>query len=333
MKKLKYISSPRELATTPSTKIVYEWEDELIKNTKLKLKVEKQSMFNFYSIIERIGCFDLYNRILSSKELRLRFIMTAKTKKECIINKNTIPVIIDYWLSDEEIDDFCKAYKYCPLILVTNREVYDLFLKKNVKLPFEHWPLSYPDKYKPTDKTFDKKFSFCLFGRPNPMFINYIEKYAELHPDFEYVVSKGKDSNREFYTSKGEFICKDQGRSTYLEMIKQTKITCYSTPGVDKAKGLKTKFNQVTPRLFEMLTNGCMVIGHYPNAADTIWYNLRKFIVNVDTYEEFEREMDRMLNSSIDMTIVNEFMSNHYTSVRAKMLIEICKKRNINIEL
>ena len=105
-----------------------------------------------------------------------------------------------------------------------------------------------------------------------------LEKYASLHPDFEYIINNGDINNRKYVTNTGRFIAKDTGRTSYLDMIKHTKISCYATPGIDEAKRETITFNQVTPRLFEMLCNGCMVIGHYPLSADTIWYNLSSVV-------------------------------------------------------
>lgn len=71
-------------------------------------------------------------------------------------------------------------------------------------------------------------------------------------------------------------------------MIQKTKISCYTTPGIDESKKETSNFNQVTPRLFEMLCNQCHVIGHYPNSYDTNWYNLNSIVPNVDSYNDFE---------------------------------------------
>ena len=61
------------------------------------------------------------------KELRTRFIMNAQDIKVCDINKFTIPVIIDFWLKEEQLPAFYVAYKEVPLILLTNLEVYEFF--------------------------------------------------------------------------------------------------------------------------------------------------------------------------------------------------------------
>lgn len=332
-KKLTAIQSCRKTAKYPSFKIVYEWEDILSKVLGLQIKSDSEWWNKYYRRFENNGLVGLYNAVLPQKDLHLDFIMTASTKRICRVNKNTIPVIIDFWLKDNELDEFINAYKDVPLLLLTNLEVYELLRQHKCPIPIEHWPLSYPDQYALTgDENYEKVYDFCLFGRPNPFFIRFQEEYARRHPDFVYLKTVGTESNREYYTNKGEFVCKDTGRASYLEMIHKTRISCYTTPGIDEGKKAPAMFNQVTPRLFEMLCGGCQVIGHYPNSSDVQWYKLSSIVPNVDNYEEFERVLDYMRAHPLDIQQIKQFMAHHYTSERAKMLIEILNKHDISIK-
>lgn len=67
----------------------------------------------------------LWKILVTRKNLGLRFIMNAQDIKVCDINKFTIPVIIDFWLKEEQLPAFYVAYKEVPLILLTNLEVYE----------------------------------------------------------------------------------------------------------------------------------------------------------------------------------------------------------------
>ena len=170
-----------------------------------------------------------------------------------------------------------------------------------------------------------------MFGRPNPFFIRLLDKYCIKHPDFCYIMNNGDINNRQYISNKGDVVAKDTGRLSYLKMISSTKISCYSTPGIDESKKVSSEYNQVTPRVFEMLCNGCQIIGHYPQAADTIWYNLDSVVPNVDDYDEFEKILDFYRGSSVDIEKYSKFMSNHYTSKRCELLKYILSKYSINI--
>ena len=333
MRYLTTIQSQRKTAQYPSFKIVYEWENILAETLGLKIRSDSEWWYKCYRRFEKNGLVGIYNYFLPKKDLHIDFIMEASTKKLCRITKNTIPVIIDFWLWEEEIPRFFEAYKNVPLLLLTNFEVYELLKKLNCPIPIEHWPLSYPDTSLFSIEENDEKiYDFCLFGRPNPFFIRMQEEYARKHPDFVYLTTTGTESNRKYYTNKGDFVCEDTSRESYLNMIRRTRITCYSTPGIDEGKKKTTSFNQVTPRLFEMLCNGCQVIGHYPaDGADVKWYNLPSIVPNVNSYEEFEIILDNMRKTTADKTKIKSFMDKHYTSTRAKMLIGILRKYNIEL--
>lgn len=332
MRKLTRIQSQRVYAHWSSFNIVYEWEDLLAKGLNIPIKNEGNFKFKFFRRFEKYGLTNLYHSFVAKGDLKLRFVMQAKVEKQCVLDCNTIPVIIDFWLEDQDLAAFYEAYKHCPLVLVTSAEVVEYLKEHQCPLPIEHWPLSYPDIYKmDIDKVKDKKYDFCIFGRPNPFFIRLLDEYCEKHSDFTYIHSTGTENNRAFVDHNGNVVLKDTGRQSYLDMISKTKISCYTTPGIDESKKITGRFNQVTPRLFEMLTNGCSVIGHYPDNADTRFYELKSLIPNVDNYNEFEQALDALRTKPLDFSKIASYMDKHYTSTRAKMLVDILEKHSISL--
>lgn len=319
----------------PSWRVVSEWEQELSRCLNLDIRREnKFSRFVKFRIIDKFKIAGVLNSLKPRRSLSLRFIMKAESHETIFVDKNTVPVIIDFWLNKSDLPFFYYAYRKTTLVLISNLEVYDYLMANNCPLNIVHWPLSYPDKYidsyenkHPTRKDFE----FCIFGRSNPFFLRLLEEYAQKYPDFEYITNSGPSDNRVYVTNKGKIIAKDEGRSSYLEMISRTKISCYSTPGIDESKKESSSFNQVTPRLFEMLSNRCMVIAHYPISADTQWYNLKEYIPNVNNFMEFETVLNKFRKSEFDDRKIGEFLNLHRTSNRAKTLEEILKKNNINI--
>lgn len=332
-RRLGQIFSQRKTAKWPSFKIVYEWEDILSESLEIPIYSDSELWKKFYRRFDKNGLTELYHRLVPVRDLRLDFVMTATTDGDCRNNKNTIPVIIDFWLSEKELPAFFKAYKHVPLMLVTNREVYDFLKRNDCPFPVEHWALSYPDrKLSVGNDRIEKIYDFCLFGRPDPFFERMRDEYAEKHPDFTFLITKGNEKNREYYTNKGEFICKDSGRQSYFDMMCKTKITCYSTPGMDESKRETVIFNQVTPRLFEMLSCGCHVMGHYPeDGADIQWYGLSSVVPCITNYDEFETCLDEILHRDVDVKGKEHFLSRHCTSLRCYSLKEILKKYDISI--
>lgn len=333
MRKLKYIWSYWNGNKYPSHKIVFEWEEILAQQLNLKIRRGNWFVDKYHRAFEKYDLTSLYHALCIKKSLKLDFIMCAQLYKKCEYNKNTIPVIIDYWLDDKEIPAFTEVFKNCPLVLLTNKEVYDILKENKCQLNIEHWPLSFPDYYELKKKDIpDKQYEFTVIGRPNPFFIRLLDKYCENHSDFTYLMNNGEINNRKYINHLGEVVADGNTREDYLNMIKRTKISCYTTPGMDEAKSDTSRFNQVTPRLFEMLANGCMVIGHYPQqGADVLWYELDKIIPNVNNYDEFEKILDSMRVSTFDYDYVKSFLDKHYTSKRAMMLRNILLKHNISL--
>jgi hypothetical protein len=335
MKKLKGFWSRRFKSTTPSWKIVFEWED-IIANA-LNIRIKKESKITnslIYPILSKFSLVQLYHKLVLPIGIYLRFDSIANPTIDARLNKNCIPVIIDFWLKDNDIDKFFKCYKNVPIVLITNKEVYDKLLEKNSPIPIEHWPLSFPDLHALTrNKLKNKKFDVCLFGRNNPFFIRLLDEYSKNHPQFTYLKRVKKDNKLVYIDNRGREILEDNGRTDYLTLIQETKVSCYSTPGIDESKLDSNGYNQVTPRVFEMLCNGCKVIGHYPLSSDVEWYKLYEIVPNVNTYDEFEKCLDEMLATPFDFEKTKRYVERHYTSTRIKMLTDILAKYNISSEL
>ena len=331
-KKLTSISSNKYKASSFDT--VYEWENIIA--DKLNLKIEKQNKFTtwFYRQIEvRLKMRDFFHFFVPSASLSLLFVMDARTLKSCRLTKNTVPVIIDFWLAENQLNLFYENFKYCPVVLISSAEVYQFLLCHNCPLNIAHWPLSLPDYHKLSpDAVFDKKWDLALLGRANPYFLNFLERYCEKHPDFEYVLGTNNIDNRFFYTNKGKKVGHAIGRDAYLEMLRATKISFYTTPGLDLAKKETNFFNQVTPRFLELISGGCLVMAHYPKNADTEYYEMDSLCKDIDSYEDFEKELNQLLYiKEIPFKKYSEYLNKHITSARLNLLVKLLEQNQIKI--
>lgn len=329
-RKLSYIKSYRNCINVPSFNTVYEWEDILSAKLNLKiLKPGKLEKFVLSKLLRKVGLVNLYYKILKQHdEMALLFAMQADTVQDGFYDKNTIVVIIDFWLSINELNSFYQVYENCPLLLITNYEVFEFLKNNNCPIPIEHWPLSLPDSIEV--KLSPKKFDFCFIGRKDPYFVNMVEKYASKNKDFTYITTNDDIEHRVYLNNKGEVVMQDEGRSSYLQMIRDTKITTYTTPGYDKAKTITKSFNQVTPRVLEMISGGCYVLGHYPDNYETQYYELKTMVPQIENYDDFEYYMDLYLKSpNRDIEECVEYLNKHNTSSRIPLLIDVLRKHNI----
>ena len=332
-RRLAYIETDRLLCKSQSYKTVYEWEDILSTELDIPLRYYNRIRQLYHGRFDNNRLTRVYQEFHLKGDLHLLYIMRAGKSQTCRLNSNTIPVLIDFWLKDEDLPAFYDAYRYVPLILVTNMEVYQYLINHKCPIPVEHWPLSFPDKYALKDNVcFEKKYDFCILGRPNPYFLNYLDEYVKRHPSFVYIENSGNVNNRVYRTNKGEIVTDDTSRDAYIQMIRDSRVSCYTTPGLDEAKKDTDCFNQVTPRLFEMLANGCHVIGHYPdNGADVLYYGIHNIVPNVNSYDEFECALDNFIHTPFDYDKTRRFLSCHYTSTRCNMLKGVLGRHNITI--
>lgn len=119
-----------------------------------------------------------------------------------------------------------------------------------------------------------KDFEFTVIGRPNPFFIRLLDEYSSKHPDFEYITNNGDIDHREYVTNRGRFIAKDTGRASYLDVIRRTKITCYSTPGIDEGKKEVTVTIKLLQDCLKCCAMGVKSLGIIPTRQipfGTIW--------------------------------------------------------------
>lgn len=334
MRKLASISSP--YWNGPSFQLVFEWERILSKALNLPIYKQSKLMDWIYRQIDlRLKMTNIFNFFVPFRNFQLIFVMQATAWQFSRLTKNIIPIIIDFWIEDKnELRKFYNSYNRVPLVLVTSAEVYKYLKNNSCPLNIAHLALSLPDQYLPDIITdFKKIYDFCFIGRPNPFFRCLIEKYTEENPEFEYIVNQGEISNREYYTNSGKFVMKDNGRDSYLKIIQSSKITCYSTPGLDEGKEFKTSFNQVTPRLFEMIAGGCYVLGQYPKNEDVEFYELEKYVPNVNSYDQFKFWMDKYrLMPKRNIIECRDFLLKNCTSERIETLKTILFENNIIIK-
>jgi hypothetical protein len=263
-----------------------------------------------------------FNNLLTTKQSALIFNMTPDCNWG--YNKtNIIPLIIDFYIR-ENLLDFYRMYDKNRLILISSKEVFDFLIESGCKLPIKHLALSISDKYRlNTNPISSRCYDVVLMGRQNPILEEYLIKYEKSHPSLKVVRRRQVDGQFIYSTSDGENLGNIDTREKYMNLMCQSKVGLYATPGLDGGEKRTNGFNQVTPRLLEYIVSGCHVIARYPDNSDTKYFELNRFSASVDSYHSFEEQMNIKLASDIDTVAYNSYLQKHYTSVRAKELMEI----------
>lgn len=318
MKKGCFIYSRRNYHSWASYDLVHEWEDELaeyLPDSKLYLK-KKIVLFrqNICSFLEKKAKILVDKFFLNGRDV-FYFDMNPKLDANLLNISNASVCIIDFYLKEDELHDFYKAYNKVRHLYVSSKEVYDYLLKNHPERTVEHLPLSLPDKYKlDVNTVFDKKYDLVLVGRQNSVLMDFLKKYEESHL-VNYVYRGDIDKGHfPYFTNKGEFIGYIDSRKDYFDILKKAKAVFYATPGIDGDEKRTNGFSQVTPRLFEFLSCGCHIIARYRKNSDTLFFSLDDMTSKVDSYGEFEKAMDMVMNTPVDLNKYSEYLSQFYTS-------------------
>lgn len=310
--------------------IIYEWENVLADELGCSILLRSNFEFKFDEICRKIykkthlPIYRLFN-CFDNKRGNQIIMFDASTKQQDGIynNKKYIPCLIDYFLNEEMYPNFLKAYKKNPLVLVSNRDVYEYLVKKECPINIAHFPLSLSDKYR-TSNIYIKEFDLIIAGRQNPLLMEYAELYEKQHPEAKIVKRRYINGHFEYYlSSTGEVVSIGDTREQYIELLRKSKIALYTTPGMDGTRPDANGWNQVTPRFLEEVSSQCHIIARYPDNEDTRWYELNKICKCVESYQEFEDMMMQFVCKEVDIELYRKYMEKHYTSERAKLLKRI----------
>lgn len=312
--------------------LVYEWEDVLIKELGLKpyhydedwSRLGGYKCFKYSVLRKVIRRSKILRNIFIPQENGLKLDMWTELKPR-FNGEHIIPWIIDFFLEEKDFKSFNESYKNYPVVFISSKEVYEI-LKANNRIVkdvnLQHVALSLSDKYAITYNThFNKEYDVDLIGRQNPVLENFFYRYADSHPQIKYAYRKIEGDNFNYYAVENgveKLIGDMRDRQQYINLMRKSRIGLHATPDIDTDHERAHGYNQVTPRFLEWIASGAHVIARYVPNPDTDYYKLHDFSKPIETYEEFEKAMDYAMTHEVDMIKYSDYLSQHYTSVRAK---------------
>ena len=301
--------------------IVYEWEDVLSRALGLDLADDFHSSSLPLRALRRL-C-PAIARSTKSDVASLVFEMSAW--RDIGNDKSSIvPCIIDFFIRDErELRRFYRSYRRNPLVLVSSMEAFEFLKERSCPMNIQHWALSIPDKWIPDCPVTGKLYDVAIMGRENPVLMGYLEQYMRKNPRVSCVRRIRTQSGFAYRSDSDGKIYPGASREDYMRVMRMARVGLYATPGMDGAKPAANGFNQVTPRFLEFISSGCSVLARYQENPDTRYYGLSEISPSVETYEQFEHQMEIALSARVDFDMASVYLRRHSTSVRAQELKEI----------
>jgi hypothetical protein len=321
------ILSKRLVEKHPSYHIIYEWEDELAACLKVPVinatPLLRKLVINRYS--KKIAGFfsdNAFNWLNNKVE---NFSAASKAAKSLVFELyvSTEP---SFTTSPKAVlAAFYRTYADCEQVLVSSLEALRYLQTQNCPLNLAHFPLSLSDIYKLKAETkYVKEYDILFAGRANVVLMDFMQQFVVKYPETEFLQQQEIGGELHYVSNKRGVIGKFHSRADYMNLLRASKISFYSTPGIDGGEKRTGGFNPVTPRYLELLSAQCLLLGKYPTNEETTFYELDKVCPNVDSFESFERLMLGYLhetNASFDQH--RAVLDKHYTSLRAQELTSL----------
>ncbi|WP_305154961.1 hypothetical protein [uncultured Duncaniella sp.] len=313
--KLSGITSRRRVKHRPSWNLVFEWEEILSESLSVPLRCPGRIGWTLRSLFRRFGL-----PFAHRGDPTLEFVMVAKPDNQGRYGRNSIPWIIDYFLSDDDTRRFLATTSRCPLVFVSSREAYEKLLACGTDPQrFRHVPLSLPDRYRlDSSVPMTKDIDIALVGRVSEVLDGYARRYAAEHPGVVMAVRGPRRKGHLWaYDIKGTPVADIESHDSYMALLRRSRVFLYSTPGMDDGKPTNG-FSQVTPRFLEAVASGCTPVMRYFDNADSRFYGLAGFSPSVGSYEEFAAHVSGILASPVDLKAMESYLAPHYTSSVAR---------------
>lgn len=302
--------------------IIYEWEDDISK--VLKTPILKYPFI--YRVLNRLG---IHSSLIGPCKNTFRFVINSSNYDEPMNSKHIIPCIIDFFEPKEKLQEFYNKHSNNKLLLVSSPFDYQYLIENNYPGRIELFAYSLSDKYAITEVPEEKKYDIVLTGRQDPLLYSFFREYVKRHPKVTYVkrgtgLENDTKKTKEYYVNGKECIGAIETREEFIKLQSQGKVTLYGTQGY--IDGFTKGFYHMTPHFLEIIASCSHVIARYPAGKDGIdpqFYEFEKFSPSVETYEQFEAAMNKALTTKVDVKMYSDYLSKHYTSVRAKKLKEL----------
>jgi hypothetical protein len=322
------IYSTRQSNNEVYSHLIYEWEDDYSKYLEVPIysygSFKDKYLRYFFKIAQKLKVDSIIQKLegfRKPKSYSFIFELYPRTYFSFQVFTNKIPHIIDFDYN-VDLNTFYVVYKNCKVILISSLEAYNYLKLNKCPLNIVHQPLSISNNHKLSFKPVKEKEIDLIVVRANKVFTTYLEKFAERNPNFEYVERRWKNGllykNNVYFSNKRGALGEYSEREAYLELLRNSKVALYSTPGFDDNH--KRFMNHVTPSLFEFISSGCQIIARYPKNYETDFFNLEKISPSISTYEEFEKLLNLYMNNE----------SSHYLKQSTNFLDSVYTQNQVN---
>jgi len=294
--------------------IVHEWEDDLARLTGGRIETASADSGSLRKMLRRRG-WNTLGRLkprvvprtlntlvhpLAACQGNFGFCMNAAELEENLRLPSAIAMVIDFW-GHTSLDHFENQFWNCSCIGISNLDAY-LRLRGKTRLPVAHWPVVLPSatasRLRKIRRPWNERSVDILFaGRQNPVFKSWLFDGDMDISDINIVWQERLNGKNVYRSNQTPELIPTTPRDVYLELLANSKIALYSTPGIDGGEHRTGGANPITPRYLELLAAGCQIISRYSDSSDADYFKVNHFTHRVFNFREFRDKVKSLLEN------------------------------------
>jgi hypothetical protein len=307
--------------------IVEEWEDDFATELGLPLKdvsgCEKRANGRFGVLRRRFPAgvlpWDDGGRITSprGRNCALAFLIWPPGHAASYwVQPDVVPIVIDCWRP--HLAAAPEVFARSPFVFVTNREVERELAATTLGSRVRYLPLSVSARHL-SGNIPPKTVDLIQVGRRNPLLHDWALEYVRRRPGTTYLFADTSGTWPRWLNAAGETIQVDATRASYWALLRSSRISLVSAPGIDGGEARTGGLNPVTPRFYESAAARCHLIGRFPaDGADFETNRVGTVCPNVHTFDEFSAAADRARSYPVDTAALDRFLIGHTTAEVAR---------------
>jgi len=309
--------------------IVEEWEDDFATELGLPLRdmsaLEKRANGRFGALRRRLPGglmpFDDAGRMQPARAgaRSLAFLLWPPAHPSSFwVQPDVVPVVVDFWrphLAHAE-----RVFARSPVVFVTNREIQLALADTSLGGRVHYLSLSVSARHvRPVSAP--RTVDLIQVGRQNAKLHRWALDYVGLRPGASYLYADASGTWPRWTATDRGPLKLDTSRSSYWELLRSSRVSLVSAPGIDGGEARTGGLNPVTPRFYESAAARCHLVGRFPrDGADFAANRVASACRHVDSFDEFVDAVDHGRHTAPPVSRLDAFLVGHTSAEVARAL-------------
>jgi len=234
------------------------------------------------------------------------------------VQPDVVPVVVDFWRT--HLAQAERVFARSPVVFVTNREIQLALADTSLGARVHYLPLSVSARHvRPV--SVPRTVDLIQVGRQNAKLHRWALDYVGLRPGANYLYADTSGTwPRWTATDRGPLEV-DNSRASYWALLRSSRVSLVSAPGIDGGEARTGGLNPVTPRFYESAAARCHLVGRFPrDGADFVANRVASACRHADSFEEFVEAVDHARHAPPPVEALDAFLVGHTSAEVARSL-------------